>query len=104
MTLPAVFFDVGETLVDETRLWTGWADWLKVPRLTFMAVLGGLIERGEDHRGVFEAFGVDLERESAARIAAGDPPRLETADLYPDARPAVERLRAKGFLVGIAGN
>jgi HAD superfamily hydrolase (TIGR01509 family) len=104
MTVRAVFFDVGETVVDETRLWSGWADWLKVPRLTFMGVLGGLIERGEDHRLVFEAFGVDLAKERAARIAAGDPPRLEPADLYPDARPALQRLRAEGFLVGIAGN
>jgi FMN phosphatase YigB (HAD superfamily) len=27
----AVFFDIGETLVDESRSWLGWADWLGVP-------------------------------------------------------------------------
>ena len=31
MTITAVFFDVGETLFDETRLWQLWADWLDVP-------------------------------------------------------------------------
>ena len=25
----AVFFDVGETILDETRQWQAWADWLK---------------------------------------------------------------------------
>lgn len=104
MTVRAVFFDVGETLVDETRFWESWADWLRVSRLTFMGVLGGLIERGEDHRRVFEVLGVDLEWERAARIAAGDPPRLNAADLYPDVRPALEQLREDGYLVGIGGN
>jgi HAD superfamily hydrolase (TIGR01549 family) len=104
MSVRAVLFDVGETLVDETRLWTGWADWLRVPRLTFLGVLGGIIERGDDHRRVFEVFGVDLDRERAARIAAGDPPRLDPADLYADTRPALQLLRDEGFVVGIGGN
>ena len=38
-----VAFDVGETLIDETRQWSEWADWLHVPRFTFMATLGVLI-------------------------------------------------------------
>jgi hypothetical protein len=28
MTLKAVFFDVGETLIDESRMWRGWAAYL----------------------------------------------------------------------------
>jgi FMN phosphatase YigB (HAD superfamily) len=33
MTIRAVMFDVGETLVDETEAWGDWADWLDaVPR------------------------------------------------------------------------
>ncbi len=35
MPIRWVFFDVGETLVDETRAWTSWAEWLGVPALTF---------------------------------------------------------------------
>ena len=31
----AVVFDVGECLVDETREYGTWADWLGVPRHTF---------------------------------------------------------------------
>ena len=59
----AVFLDVGETLVDETRVWESWADWLGVPRFTFLAALGGIIERGEHHLQVFELFrpGFDLD-------------------------------------------
>ena len=32
MRIGVVVFDVGETLVDEGRLWDGWADYLSVPR------------------------------------------------------------------------
>ena len=50
MKLRAVFFDVGETLIDETRLWGEWADWLGVPRLTLMGVLGALVDRDRPHQ------------------------------------------------------
>jgi hypothetical protein len=38
----AVFLDVGETIVDESREYGAWADWLGVPRHTFSAVLGAV--------------------------------------------------------------
>jgi FMN phosphatase YigB (HAD superfamily) len=50
----AVIFDVGETLVDETRAWGEWADWLGVSRLAFFGALGSVIERGLHHRQFFE--------------------------------------------------
>ncbi len=37
----AVFLDVGETLVDETRDWQAWADHLGVPRMTWSACSAG---------------------------------------------------------------
>ena len=50
--IAAAVFDVGETLVDETRAWQAWADALGVPRLTLLGALGGLAaRRGEHHRG-----------------------------------------------------
>ena len=102
----AVFLDVGETIVDETRVWESWADWLGVPRFTFMAVLGQAIERGESHVAVFEEFqpGFDLAAERAARAAAGRLWTVEPRDLYPDVLPCLERLRAEGYVVGVAGN
>ncbi|MFZ0000303.1 MAG: hypothetical protein WAK76_12480 [Trebonia sp.] len=36
----AVVFDVGECLVDESREYGTWADWLGVPRQVFSAVIG----------------------------------------------------------------
>src|SRR5574338_365759 len=54
-----VCLDVGETLIDETRIWSLWADELGVPRLTFLAALGAVIERGGEHRDVFQIFEAD---------------------------------------------
>jgi HAD superfamily hydrolase (TIGR01549 family) len=102
----AVFLDVGETLVDETRQWCLWADWLKVPRFTFLATLGGVVERGEHHRRVFEYFapGIDLSQAAKEREAAGFGYEIEKHDFYPDALPCLATLRAEGYIVGIAGN
>ncbi len=102
----AVVFDVGETLVDETRPWSEWADWLGIPRLTLFAVLGGVIARGQEHRGVFEVLrpGLDMAAESRRRREAGGSPWVMADDLYPDALPAFAALRAAGYLVGVAGN
>ena len=38
----AVFFDVGETLVDETRMLRDWAIWLEVPYVDLAGALAGL--------------------------------------------------------------
>jgi hypothetical protein len=46
----AVFFDVVETLNDESTEYGAWADWLGVPRHTFSATFGAVIARGEDYR------------------------------------------------------
>ena len=106
MPVRVVFFDVGETLFDETRPWGAWADWLGVPQLTFFGVLGGVIEWGEHHRRVFEIVrpGLDLPRERAARVAAGADAWFDPADLYPDAVPCLHALRVEGYRVGLAGN
>lgn len=106
MAVRAVVFDVGETLFGETRIWAAWADWFGVPHLTLFGVLGGLIERGEDHRRLFEIMrpGSDFRRERAARAAAGRDFMPDATDLYPDAVPCIASLRAAGYRIGIAGN
>ena len=65
----AVVFDVGETLVDETREYGAWADWLGVPRHTFSAVFGAVIALGMDYRDTFQYFrpGFSLDDERARR-------------------------------------
>ncbi|WP_055524016.1 HAD family hydrolase [Streptomyces graminilatus] len=102
----AVVFDVGECLVDETREYGTWADWLQVPRHTFAAVFGAVIAQGRDYRETFQEFrpGFDLDEEREKRSAAGRPEAFGEADLYDDVRPALARLRADGLWLGIAGN
>jgi HAD superfamily hydrolase (TIGR01549 family) len=106
MTIRAVVFDVGETLVDETESWGDWADWLDVPRLTFFAALGWVIARGGDHREVFDLVrpGIDLAAEAESRRLAGRRPMVSIDDLYPDAVDCLRELSAAGYRVGIAGN
>lgn len=93
MALRAVVFDVGETLVDETRLWERAADVAGVPRFTLMGVVGGLAARGERHDVVWQVLGVERPASEVGEL-----------DLYADALPCIERLRARGLLVGAVGN
>lgn len=104
MTIRLVVFDVGETLVDESRMWGDWADWLGVTRLAFFAALGAVIAARKHHREVYELVrpGVDIARERAARGEAMT--RIEARDLYLDAVPCLSRLRAAGYRIGLAGN
>lgn len=102
----AVVFDVGETLIDETTEYGTWADWLGVPRHTFSAMFGAVIAGGEDYRQTFQRFqpGFDLVAERLRREEGDFPEHFDEHDLYPDARPCLEKLRQLGFLIGIAGN
>lgn len=104
--IKAVVFDVGETLVDETREYGTWADWLGVPRHAFSAVFGAVIALGGDYREAFQYFrpGFSLAAEREKRAAAGRPETFGDDDLYPDARPAMASLRDMGIWVGVAGN
>jgi HAD superfamily hydrolase (TIGR01662 family) len=98
-----ICLDVGETLIDETRVWSVWADELGVPRLTFFAALGAVIERGGEHRDAFTIFGADdwQLRMAAVEAAYGG---FAAEDLYPDALRAIAALRAAGYRVAIVAN
>ncbi|MET8826127.1 HAD family hydrolase [Streptomyces sp. NPDC004610] len=102
----AVIFDVGECLVDETREYGTWADWLGVPRHTFASTFGAVIAQGRDYRDTFQEFrpGFDLYAERERRAEAGKPESFGEEDLYPDVRDALATLRADGLWLGIAGN
>jgi HAD superfamily hydrolase (TIGR01509 family) len=89
----AVFFDVGETLFDETGIWERAADAAGVPRFTVMGILGGLAARGEHHHRVWHLLRVDR------------PPSMFLSDeLYADSLPAIADLRSRGLVVGAVGN
>lgn len=105
----AVVFDVGETLIDETRIWSRWADRLGVPRFVLMGVLGGMAALDRSHQEAFELVrpGIDIEAELAA-WERDDPGGLrnhfDADDLYPDVREALGGLREAGYQVIVAGN
>src|SRR5688572_10046739 len=100
-----VCLDVGETLIDETRIWSVWADALGVPRLTFMAALGAVIARGGEHGSVFGVFGI-AEADWRAMLPEVEERYggFQEEDLYPDARPALAALAAAGFRVAVLAN
>jgi HAD superfamily hydrolase (TIGR01549 family) len=106
MAVRLVVFDVGETLIDETRLWGEWADWLGISRLTFFAALGAVIEKGQHHREVFNLVrpGIDFTQTRQERENQGWRSSILADDLYPDALPCIAALRSRGYRVGIAGN
>jgi FMN phosphatase YigB (HAD superfamily) len=98
MTLRAVYFDVGETLVDEERYWRTVAEAAGLGPHVVWAALGVTIAREEEHWELWRHLGVERP------TGAWDSIVYSTDDLYPDALECLERLRAAGLVVGIAGN
>lgn len=95
MALKAVFFDVGETLVNEERYWRELAAILELPPHVVWAALGVTIARGEHHRRLFDHLGVE-------------PPSMpivyRAEDFYADALDCLAACRRAGLRVGVAGN
>jgi HAD superfamily hydrolase (TIGR01549 family) len=106
MPIRAVCFDVGETLIDETRHWLEWADFLGVPAMTLFTAIGVTMERGHSLRRVFEIFRPGMDPATARKLRAEQGWRYDfiAQDLYPDAIPCLTALRARGYKVLIAGN
>jgi HAD superfamily hydrolase (TIGR01509 family) len=99
-----VVLDVGEVIIDETRVWSVWAPILGVSPGTLMAVLGAAVSQGGDHADAFPhvAPNVDwaaLEDEHEAGYGGFRP-----EDVYTDVVPALTALRARGWRVVLAGN
>jgi HAD superfamily hydrolase (TIGR01549 family) len=95
VAVKAVVFDIGETLVDETRVWGLYADRAGVTRLTLFAALGALIERRDDHSSVFELLGIERWIDHIP---------YERGDLYDDALPCMSALREGGYTLALVGN
>jgi FMN hydrolase / 5-amino-6-(5-phospho-D-ribitylamino)uracil phosphatase len=98
-----VCFDVGETLIDETRIWGIWADALGVPRLTVFAALGAAVARGVEYWKVLERFGGPewhVRVDEIERTFAG----FQAADLYPDALPTIAAVRGLGYRTAVVAN
>lgn len=98
-----ICLDVGETLIDETRVWTEWASLLGVPAFTFMAAIGSTIGRSNQPADAFIMVGRPdwHDQRDALRARYGG---FQRRDLYPDAVSALDNLRDLGFRIAIVAN
>ena len=107
-----VVFDVGYTLLDETRRWREWAEWIRVkPEELWLTMHAVIAEGAPDVGGRVgrEALqrlspGFDLKTARAERARIGRRDEFLAEDLYPDVSPCLARLKAAGFKLGAAGN
>lgn len=102
MTDRWVCVDIGETLVDETRVWTTWAHLIGVTPLVLHAAMGVAIAGG---RSYTEAL-LRVEPRFAERIPEAEEAigPLRPTDLYPDALPGLAAFAAAGLRVAVIGN
>jgi HAD superfamily hydrolase (TIGR01549 family) len=96
--LKAVFFDVGETLVDEERWWRELAERGGLQPHVVWAALGVTVARGEEHDALWAHLGI------AKPTGWWEELTYELDDLYPDALGCLEAVRELGLRVGIVGN
>jgi HAD superfamily hydrolase (TIGR01549 family) len=99
-----VVLDVGEVIIDETRVWSVWAELLGVSPGTLMAVLGAAVSQGGDHADAFPHVAPNVEwsaLEDEHEAAYGG---FRTEDVYADVVPALTALRTRGWRVVLAGN
>ena len=102
-------FDVGETLIDETRIFARWADRFGIPHMAFFGTIGGVLADGGTLTDGFRLLvpGFDLAAESERwreEDPDGEREHFGEADLYPDVRTAFETMRRGGLSLVIAGN
>lgn len=100
----AVVFDIGETLVDKSREYAGWARAVGTTPHTLSSVFGATVAAGGGAAEVLRSFGEDGLARHAELVAAGVIPPPAEQDLLPGAREVLAGLRAAGLRVGVAGN
>jgi HAD superfamily hydrolase (TIGR01509 family) len=93
VAVEAVVFDVGETLVDETNMWTRVALSAGLTPFTLMAGLGATIALERDHNDVWELLGIEHPEGT-----------WTMDDWYGDALPCLTSLRSAGYGVFASGN
>jgi HAD superfamily hydrolase (TIGR01549 family) len=99
-----VVLDIGEVVIDETRVWAVWAGLLGVSPGTLMAVLGAAVSQGGDHEDAFPHVAPNLdwsELEDEHELRYGG---FRADDVYADVIPTFTALRAQGLRIVLAGN
>lgn len=98
-----VCLDIGETLVDETRVWTTWADVVGVPPLTLHAAVGAGIARGGYDHDAFAILRIEGWQQRVAEVE-NRYGAFRASDLYPDALESLDALTEAGYGVAVVGN
>ena len=98
-----VVLDVGETLLDESRIWRIWADELGISQLEFMSVFGAVAARGQGYQDIAGYYPrLDwASKRAAIRERVGS---IIDEDIFPDVRASLDGLREHGYRVAIIGN
>ena len=96
--MKAVFFDVGETLVDEERWWRELAAGSGLQPHVLWAALGVTIARGEEHDALWGHLGMERPEGWWQGLT------YSLDDLYPDAIACLDGVRELGLRVGVVGN
>ncbi len=99
-----VVFDVGEVLIDETRVWATWAELLGTTPLTLAAALGAAVAQGLDHVEAFAHVAPNIAWEDFVTEFERRYGGFREEDLYMDVRPCLAELDDAGIRVVIAGN
>jgi FMN phosphatase YigB (HAD superfamily) len=99
-----VSFDIGEVLIDESRVWSCWADVLGVTPLTFAAVLGAAIAQGADYPDVFAHVAPNVDWHAFVDEHERRYGGFQPGDVYADAMLCLSELRELGFRVVVVGN
>ena len=97
-------FDIGETLVDKSREYAGWARAMGTTPHTFSAVFGATVAAGGGVDATLRRFDAGGLAGHGDLVAAGLVPPPGDEDLFPGVRDLLTRLRAAGLRVGVAGN
>lgn len=99
-----VAFDIGEVLIDETRVWALWADLVGVSPLTLAATMGAAIAQGLDHEAAFDHLVPHIDWRVLAAEHEERLGGLTEADLYPDVADCLGAIADLGLRVVLAGN
>src|ERR1700686_4102337 len=97
-----VVFDVGYTLIDETRRWREWAEWLEVEPDELWSSMRRVIAEGGHHseglKRLKPGFDMNAAREEREHLDRRD--EFLAVDMYPDVAPCVAHLKAAGLKTG----
>jgi HAD superfamily hydrolase (TIGR01549 family) len=106
MPVRAIFFDVGETLVDETRLYADYAMRMQVSLGFFLEKIEAAMAEAQPIRNVFASVkpGFDFKAARAQREAEGKRFVIGPEDIYADAAHCLATLKGRGHFIGIVGN